>query len=168
MSYSEPLSSQLGYFFYSLGFGVIVELWYVLVIFIRMCIGDSKRAVIIADLIFCAVAGLASFFFMVLYNNGQVRLNLISGQIAGACVTHIIIGGRILKYSEKFTLAVRGLIHLLFIPFFSLKGAVVLAADKIRSLPKHKFIKSDKNKIKKLKNFNIIAKIHLKNKNKSV
>ena len=168
MIYSEPLLSQFSYFFYSLGFGIFIDGWYVLVIFIRMCLSDTKRGIIIADVIFSISTTVASFFFMVLYNNGQVRLNLVAGQFIGATVTHFLLGGKILKYAEKFTPAINKAVQFLFIPFASFKKVILLAMGKIRKLSKVKFKKSDKKGIKKLKKFNIIAKMHLKNKNKSV
>ena len=168
MTYSEPLLSQFNYFFYSLGFGIIIDLWYVVVIFFRMCLNNKKSGIIIADIIFSISTSVASFFFMVLYNNGQVRLNLVAGQLVGAWVTHIILGGKVLRYVRKITPVINRSLGFLFIPFVSFKKVILIAMGKIRKLSKVKFEKSDKNKIKNQKNFNIIAKMHLKNKNKSV
>lgn len=168
MTYSEPLVSQLNYFLLSLGFGFFIDLWYVIVMLIRMCISEKKCAVIIGDIFFSVTASIASFFFMVHYNNGQVRLNVIMGQVISAIVLHVILGSKILSILIKPASLVRRTVAFIMIPIKTYFFIIPMGVEKIKKHRREKMKKNNKLNNKKAKKFNIIAKIHLKNKNKSV
>lgn len=92
MRYTVPLSDQVLMFISSVGPGVIIGILYDVItsFFGRL---SKKRGVIIAgDLLFGLSATLISFFYMVIYNSGIVRLNIIIAQIIGAVAFHITMG----------------------------------------------------------------------------
>lgn len=168
MTYSEPLISQLNYFLLSLGFGVFIELWYICVMFIRKCISEKRCAVVVGDLIFTITVSVASFFFMVHYNNGQIRLNLIVGQLMSAVVLHFLFGSKILRLLNKPTQFVRRMIYFFTIPQKTYLNLFPIGIKKIKNLKTAGKRKTDKKVRKNRKKFNFITKIYLKNKNKSV
>ncbi len=165
MTYSEPLLSQFNYFFLSLGFGMILDVWYVLIMMLRMCISEKKWAYVLFDIFFSLTVSVASFFFMVIYNNGLVRLNLILGQLAGATALHMIMGRKVINLFKKPAKAVRQLLVFLLIPTKSFFMIFTLGFSKVKDKLVHC---SNKKNNKNQKKFNIITKMHLKNKNKSV
>ena len=141
MTYSEPLISQLNYFLLSLGFGFFIDLWYVAVILLRMCLSESKAAVITGDIFFSITASVASFFFMVHYNNGQVRLNVIVGQIASAVVLHIILGSKIISVMKKPACTIRRGISFIMIPVRTYFSLLPIGIKKIKKHTREKMEK---------------------------
>lgn len=168
MTYSEPLISQINYFLLSLGFGVLIDIWYILVMFIRKCISEKRSAVAIGDVIFGVTVSVASFFFMVLYNNGQVRLNLIAGQFVSAVVLHFVLGSKVLKFLNTPASVSRRMFCFFCIPVKTYLRLLTLSVERMKKAKADKKTETNKKEIKKLKKFNIITKIYLKNKNKSV
>ncbi len=102
MNYSEPLSNQIYRFVLALGFGIIMGVVYELFVGIRVIITEKKGAIIFQDLLFGAVFSVVSFFFMLVYNEGAVRLNLIVAQFAGLWVFHLTFGARFVCALRKF------------------------------------------------------------------
>ena len=105
MSYTEPLINQIYRFILSLGFGVIMSVFYEILSCFFLLISDRKRLVFVRDVLFSVVFTVMSFFFMIVYNEGAVRFNLIIGQLTGLAVFHITCGKIIqkpfLKLREK-------------------------------------------------------------------
>ena len=97
MRYAEPLSNQLQVFITSIGFGVLSGLLYEVFSVLRRLAGNKKKASVICDFSFCVIVTVLSFFYMVIYNNGIVRLNLIIAQLAGGIAFHLSMGRYIRK-----------------------------------------------------------------------
>lgn len=159
MIYSEPLFNQISRFVSSIGFGFILCIVYLAVTFLRLCISDKKWAVITGDLLFGITGTVLSFFFMVIHNNGQVRLNLVVGQALGGVVLYAGFGRYFVKLLKKPALLIRKGCHLITMPI----KLYILAFPKalrmlIRSLKEknktEKKIKKDKTK-KTAKKFKI-------------
>ncbi len=167
MNYSDPLISQVTVFFRSVGAGIILGIIYSALSFLRMVFGEKKSVYITFDIIFAVTASVVSFFFMVLYNTGQVRFNLMVGELAGGLAFHLSIGRYFLSVMQKYINAIRKTVAFLLSP---IKKIADKTAVKIRALLKnHKKADSqEKNTEKIKKKFINIRKIPLKNKNKSV
>ena len=97
MRYTEPLSNQVLMFISSIGPGVIIGLLYDLIFSFFSKLGKNTATTIVGDVLFSLIATMISFFYMVVYNNGTVRLNIIVAQIIGAVAFHITMG----KYVAK-------------------------------------------------------------------
>ena len=91
MTYSEPLINQVRVFLLSIGVGVPLCFLYILMQSIVAFLGERKWVIYTSDIIFSAVSAFISFFFMVFYNNGRVRLHLIIGEALG----FFVCGGQI-------------------------------------------------------------------------
>lgn len=100
MTYSEPLFNQVSRFVTSIGFGFVICVLYIVLVITRSIISDKKWAVITQDMIFGILTTVLSFFFMVLYNNGEVRWNLVFGEILGGGVLYYTIGRHIIKFMQ--------------------------------------------------------------------
>ena len=97
MRYTEPLSNQVLMFISSIGPGVIIGLLYDVLFSFFSKLGKNTATTIVGDVLFSLIATMISFFYMVVYNNGTVRLNIIVAQIIGAVAFHITMG----KYVAK-------------------------------------------------------------------
>ena len=92
MRYTEPLSNQVLMFISSIGPGVIIGLLYDVIFSFFSKLGKNTATTIVGDVLFSLIATMISFFYMVVYNNGTVRLNIIVAQIIGAVAFHITMG----------------------------------------------------------------------------
>ena len=97
MRYTVPLSDQILMFISSVGPGVIIGLLYDVVTSFFGRLGKNTSLTIAGDLLFGVTATLISFFYMVIYNSGTVRLNIIIAQLIGAIAFHMTMG----KYVAK-------------------------------------------------------------------
>lgn len=167
MNYSEPLVSQVVIFCRSIGCGILLGMFYDIVSFIRMLFRERKGICVFFDNFYFIIASLVSFFFMVLYNSGQVRLNLMLGELFGGMAFHLSMGKYILGRCYIYLTGVRKIFSFMARPF-------VKAAVKIKFLSEKLFCEkinnpsTGKNKEKNTKKLYNIGKILLKNKNKSV
>lgn len=166
MIYSEPLINQVSSFLTSVGFGFIVCFLYMAVKLLFRLVSSKKWAVMTGDAAFVLLASFASFFFMVISNNGIVRLNLITGQAFGGAVMYLTFGRYALKYLFKLCdvlhIVAANLLYpvrVYFMAFFNVAERIFSAVGRIISKRKEK----TEGEPRKFKN---IAKIHLKSENK--
>ncbi len=157
MNYSEPLVSQVIIFFRAVGAGIILGILYTAVSFMRMIFGERKSVYVTFDIIFSLAASVVSFFFMVLYNTGQVRLNLMVGELFGGVAFHLSLGRYILSSAEKYIIKTGKAVAFLLSP---VKKIIFKASSKIKEkLKKHKTPDlQQKNSQKTEKNLSIFAK----------
>lgn len=97
MSYSEPLINQIYRFLLAVGFGVIMGIVYEVLTVIKTLLGNGKRTVFFRDIVFSVLFTVLSFFFMLIYNEGEMRFNLIVAQLTGVISFHIAFGKRIIS-----------------------------------------------------------------------
>ena len=155
MTYAEPLSNQVLMFIRSIGPGVLIGLIYDIIFSFFRSFSDRRAVIITADLTFSIIATMISFFYMIIYNSGTVRLNIIIAQAIGAVAIHITIG----KYVAKLVGYVGNILGKILGYIFS---PLVFIFGKIKSLLKKipKLEVNDKLHTKKILN---ILKIYLKN-----
>lgn len=100
----------------SMGFGFILCILYIIFSFFRMILGEKRWAYILTDILFGIIATVLSFFFMLIYNNGQVRFNLVIGQLTGGIVLYFTVGRYLLKPLGLLSLTVRKASGIIFLP----------------------------------------------------
>lgn len=182
MTYSEPLINQVRIFVLSIGVGVPLCLLYILMQSAVAFFHEKKWAIYTTDILFSAVSAFVSFFFMVFYNNGRVRLHLIIGEAFGFFVFYFAVGKYLLAFGRKIALSLSKVTLFLLYPFlrvakafgniyYLLKDLFKGFSDRFKNL-KEKKIKKEGYENKKVENkrkkFKFIGKIHLKNPYKSV
>lgn len=167
MNYSEPLINQVTVFFRSVGAGIILGIIYDALCFLRMVTGEKKSIYVTFDIIFSLTATLISFFFMVLYNTGQVRFNLMVGEFLGGVAFHLSLGRYFLESAQRYITKVRKIFLKVFSPLIRIFKKI---SGSVKETMKKYIKREDKGKnIKKThKKFSNIRKILLKNQNKSV
>ncbi len=162
MTYAEPLSNQVLMFIRSIGPGVIIGILYDVIFSFFRAISHKRFMIITADLIFSITATLISFFYMVIYNSGTVRLNIIAAQFIGAVAFHLTMGKYVAKVTEFVAKIIGKIITLIFSPFVFVSRKLTSKLSIIREKIKPKRKTYPKEEVKKKKIMNIL-KIHLKN-----
>lgn len=182
MSYSEPLINQVRVFLLSVGVGVPLCILYVLMQSVVAFFGKRRWAIYSADILFSAFGAFVSFFFMVFYNNGRVRLHLVIGEAVGFFVFYFAVGKYLMRFCERVATFLSRVTGFLLYPFFRVARAFgniyYLVKDGFRRFftslkslrdKKNKKETCEKEKVEKeRKKFNFIGKSHLKNPDKSV
>ena len=115
MSYSELLINQVYRFFLAVGFGVLMGAVYELLSILKILLSEGRKTVVFTDIIFSVLFTVFSFFFMLVYNEGEARANLVVAQLAGVYVFHLTFGKRLIK------------------PFIALKGKIKRKTAKKRT-----------------------------------
>lgn len=161
MNYSEPLSNQVLIFIRGIGFGVILGFIYELFCVLRSLLSDKKLAYVVCDVLFGITAALMSFFFMVLYNDGIVRLNLMASQLIGAVAFHFASGKYLARPLISFSANIRKLIGVIFFPLSFMGKKIKETLLKTALKLKNKIAEEDLSKKDRKKIHNIL-KIHLK------
>ncbi|MBQ7295675.1 MAG: spore cortex biosynthesis protein YabQ [Clostridia bacterium] len=151
MNYAEPLSNQIVVFIRSVGLGVLLGFVYEIFSVLRTLLSDKRWAYIICDLCFCFSATLMSFFFMVLYNGGTVRLNLILAQAAGGVAFHLSVGTYLARPLMFICCMLRKALLTLFYPvrFISKKLQEAIKRHQ-KDKGEDKKVKKDRKKIKNI------------------
>lgn len=182
MNFSEPLFNQIRVFLLSVGVGVPLCVFYVVEQSLFRVFGKSRKLVFAADILFCFFSAFVSFFFMVFYNSGRVRLHLISGEVLGFFVFYFTVGKYLLIFFTSVAEKLNRSVALIMFPFVRVGKAFVNGIKAFAHFIKEKRAaaagdgdkngnqdgnKTEKNFFKQ-KKFDFISKIHLKNKNKSV
>lgn len=167
MNYSEPLISQAVIFLRAIGCGILLGAFYDAAMLLRMLFGEKKAVYVFFDIAYFTAASVVSFFFMVLYNSGQIRLNLMLAELFGGTAFHLSLGKYVLRRCYVYIRLIRKIQAFILKPFRK-------AAEKLKSFSKKIFTEIRKNaarkenKEKNRKKVCNIGKILLKNKNKSV
>ncbi len=117
MNYSEPLISQVVIFCRAIGCGILLGVLYDVVSLVRMFFGERKAIYVFFDTVYFIAASVISFFFMVLYNSGQVRLNLMLGELFGGMAFHLSLGKYILGRCNVYLNRAWKILSLLLWPF---------------------------------------------------
>ncbi len=95
MSYSEPLINQVYRFFLAVGFGVLMGVFYEIINVLKTLPFCGRKTAIAFDFIFSVIYTVLSFFFMLVYNEGEARANLVAAQLIGIYVFHITFGKKL-------------------------------------------------------------------------
>jgi len=160
------------------GVGVPVCLIYIGIQSLFRALSGKDRFIFAADILFSVIAALISFFFMVFYNNGRVRLHLIMGEALGFFVFMRTVGKHLLALCFPAADTARKVLGKMLYPFVRVGSAFVNifrnAGDFVRRMIRKRSSKGisveeiDKKTPDKAKKINFISKILLKIQNKSV
>lgn len=167
MNYSEPLISQITVFCRAVGCGVLLGIVYCVFSLARMTLGERKSIYVLFDTVYFLFASVISFFFMVLYNSGQARFNLMLAELFGAVSFHFSFGRYILDRYALNLNRVRRLVRFLTRPFVRAgKKIYSFFHGRLSEMCKRHSVAGNKEKI--FKKISDIRKFLLKNKYKSV
>lgn len=159
----------------SVGVGALLCIFYIIIQGFFRILGEGRLSYYLADGVFCVIFALVSFFFMVLYNNGRVRLHLVLGEAAGFFAFYFSVGKYLYSLTVNIVNSARRITFLLLKPLVIMFSLLKEKYGEIKCVINKKippFIKRGKAETeaseKKKKKVNLFGKIHLKNPNKSV
>ena len=132
MKYARPLSDQVLIFIISIGFGAILGLLYEVFAVLRRLAGNKLWPSVICDFTFCAISAALSFFYMIIYNSGTVRLNLIIAQLIGGLAFHFGMGIYLRKPLYLITDVIRKILKWTFYPFNKLLSKIKSLFEKTK------------------------------------
>ncbi len=167
MTYREPLSNQVLIFISAIGPGVLIGLIYDVIFSFLSTFGNKRPLVIAADLCFSVSATLISFFYMVIFNSGTVRLNMIMAQLIGAVAFHYTLGKYLMKPVNFIAKSLSRVIGIILLPAMFICRKISRIIGKMRDKLKEKTKTKEKSEKIRKKLINIL-KIHLKKNKKSV
>ncbi len=165
--YSLSLAQQTKGFLLALGMGFILGILYDIIRIIRISISRGKAGVVICDIFFCALACFCTFLFCLTVNEGEIRLYLVLGEVAGFFTYYFSLGAVIFSCSEKIIDFVKKIIRLVFgvilFPFRWIFGVIKKAINKLleKSRKNGKNLKNKSNfllKVNKLLLYNLFVK----------
>ncbi len=146
--YGLSLATQTKNFLLSLGFGFIMGIFYDLFRIVRISISKGKVATVISDIFYCVFLCFSLMLFCLTVNEGEIRLYLLLGSLAGFFVYYFSLGVIIFSFSERLISFIKKIIKSIFnvisYPFRFVFG-------KIRKLFNNLSTKSRKN-TKNIKN----------------
>ena len=162
MTYAEPLSNQVLMFIRSIGPGVLIGFIYDVIFTFFRTFSNKRPVIIAADLIFSIIATLISFFYMIIYNSGIVRLNIIIAEILGAVAFHYTMGQYMAKPASLVAKFIGKIAEFIFYPVSFLYGKIKQSVSKLDLKKPQKGSTKKKVPLKEKKILNIL-KIYLKN-----
>lgn len=149
--YGLSLATQTKNFLLSLGFGFIMGIFYDLFRIMRTSISNGKIVTIVSDILYCIFLCFSLMLFCLTVNEGEIRLYLLLGSLAGFFVYYFSLGVIIFSFSEKFILAIKKIIKSflnVFLYPFKLVFRIFRKLFNKASLKSRKNTKNIKNKSK--------------------
>ena len=146
--YGLSLATQTKNFLLSLGFGFIMGILYDLFRIVKISISKGKLATIISDILYCIFLCFALFLFCLTVNEGEIRLYLLLGSMAGFFVYYFSLGVIIFSFSEKIIAFIKAIIKSVF-NIISYPFRFIF--EKMRKIFNNLWVKSRKN-TKNIKN----------------
>lgn len=102
-SFTNSFAGQGQLFLQALLLGACMAAVYDLLKIYRQLFGGGTVALFIQDVLFFSVCGFVTFIFMLVFNNGQVRIFAIAAQLAGAVIYRLSLGRLVMLISEFLT-----------------------------------------------------------------
>ena len=156
MEYIQGISSQTALFFLSIGFGFLLGLLYDVFRTLRLVISDAKGFVFAMDFLYFTACGILSFFFLLVTDEGRLRIYTLSGEMLGWMIYYFSLGAVAMKISDAVVRFLKKVFSAVKAPFkfffrkiknLLAKTAVFLPKRIKKSEKKTKFILQNKNGI---------------------
>lgn len=112
--YSISLAQQTRLFLWSLGFGFLAGSLYDFFRAVRICLGVKNWAYKITDISFLLALGFLNFLFFLSFNEGEIRLFALFGELLGFIVYICTMGFTFIKYFEKFVNLIKSILTAIF------------------------------------------------------
>ncbi|MBQ8014823.1 MAG: spore cortex biosynthesis protein YabQ [Clostridia bacterium] len=144
MEYIQGLAVQTEIFLYALGFGFLLGILYDVFRTVRMIISNSKGFVFFMDLLYFTVCAFLVFCFNMVVDNGQIKIYVVFGEVAGWFVYYFSFGAIALRISNAVITLVRRLFLLVFKPLRRFSRALKRKTHRLCCFFKKIIKKSDK------------------------
>lgn len=154
--FGVSVSGQVLVFLYAMALGGALGAVYDVFRILRVAFGGQKTVVFIEDILFSALALVATFVFVVAVNRGELRFFVLIGELAGFSVYYFTLGRVVFTFSKAIIKAAKTAIMFILKPIFKLfsiiKGRIkaksVEKSEKIAQKAAHIFKKHLKTRKK--------------------
>lgn len=116
MEYIQGLSTQTSLFLYSLGFGFLLGVLYDVFRIVRMIVSNNRYFVVFMDVLYFFVCGVLSFFFILVVDEGKLRVYTLLGEALGWTVYYFSLGAVAMKVCSFTVRQIKRLFSLIFKP----------------------------------------------------
>ena len=176
MNYLEPLPQQLTNFLLFFAFGFLAGFFFRVIEFLRSLFSKGKYALFVQDFLFSVAVTVLMFVFLLVYADGNVRLNLIFASALGAAVFFLTADRAVKKVFGALSAVFSKVVSLVSAPFIylskKLSKAVKKLFERIKAQRKQKKPptekKKEKKRQKKVQKPENMRKKHLKKHKKSL
>lgn len=144
MEYIQGISTQTTLFLYSLALGFALGILYDVFRTLRMFVPRVRWFVVAADVLYFILCGVISFFFMLVTDEGKLRIYTVLGITLGWCVWYFSFGVVAMKLSNAAVKLVKRFFRLIFAPIKFLIRKINRFTRKIPSFFKKRTRKSIK------------------------
>ncbi len=136
--YIQTPAQQTYVFLMCIGFGFILGLFYDFVRMIRKSFSNSKRSILLQDILYCVISTFAVFCFLLCCNDGEIRFFVLFGLASGWVIYYFTFGSLVVRVTD----AVSGAVRRVFKPIKRLFRFLWVKSSKI----KEKISKKPENK----------------------
>ncbi|MCL2087859.1 MAG: spore cortex biosynthesis protein YabQ [Oscillospiraceae bacterium] len=91
------IADQTVIFFMSIALGAGLGVVYDVFRIMRIAVKTSKGVVFAQDIVFFVIAAAATFVFLLLKNDGQLRVHILIGEFLGAVIYHLTLGAIVVR-----------------------------------------------------------------------
>ena len=107
---------QVQIFWYSLVLGLILGMIYDIFKLFRLVFNSKKWSIFFQDILYFIIISLITFFFIIIFNKGEIRYYILIGQFIGWGIYYISCGRIVYKYSKNFLRIIKKCFCILFYP----------------------------------------------------
>lgn len=142
---------QLNIILYSVGCGALIALLYDFYTAINKTIADPHNMLVLKDIIFCFLSAFICFLFLLVINNGRMRIYMLPAMVTGFCCWHFSFSTMFVGFMYKVFMRLIDLLRIsakfFILPFIPVYYLFSLIGGKLYEYIKKYFIKL-KNKLK--------------------
>lgn len=144
------ISNQTVLFLYSCLVGAAFGVFYDIFRILRVALPCNKYFIFVQDLLFWASCAVATFFFLLITNSGEIRGFMIFGELLGVIIYYFTIGSFVYKIAKTMIRFIRkllfGILRVLLRPFAwlfrKMKKFILFLGSKIKNICKKLLFKS--------------------------
>ena len=144
MEYIQGVSTQTTLFLYSLALGFALGVIYDIFRTARMFVPRVRWFVVAADVLYFALCGVISFFFVLVTDEGKLRSYTVLGIILGWCIWYFSFGMLAMKVSNAVVKGIKRFFALILKPIKFILRKIIKLVCKIPSFFKKRTRKSIK------------------------
>ncbi len=144
MEYIQGLPTQTSLFLYSLGFGFLLGILYDLFRTLRMIISNARVFVFAVDILYFLACGVLSFFFLLVTDEGKLRLYTVLGETLGWMIYYFSFGAIAMKLSSAAVKGIKRFFGFIFKPIIFLFRKIMRLIKKSSVFFKKRIRKTNK------------------------
>ena len=111
---------QVQVFWYAVLLGLFSGFIYDVFRIIRLAFNSKRWSIFFQDILYFVIMALITFFFTIIFNNGEIRYYILAGQFIGWIAYYISVGRVVYKYSKSVLRFIKRVLGTLCYPLKSI------------------------------------------------